>query len=73
MGGGDGLRIPGAVVRSRRPARRDSGTGMVLLAHSVKWDLENPGGVRIKPSAFCVRNSGKWPARGAAHRKYQVC
>lgn len=61
------------LVRSRRPARRDSGTGMVLLAHSVKWDLENPGGVRIKPSAFCVRSAGTWPACRVAHGKYQEC
>lgn len=34
-------------------------TGLVLLAHSVKWDLENLGSVRIKLRALCVRSSGK--------------
>lgn len=50
VGGRDGLQIPAAGVPSR-PSRTASLTGMVLLAHSVKWDLENLGGVRIK---LCV-------------------
>lgn len=45
----------------RRPPKRDSMTGLVLLTHSVRWDLENLGGVWIKLSAPCVRSSGKQP------------
>lgn len=34
--------------------RTASMTGVVLLAHSAKWDLENLGGVRIKTHRCAV-------------------
>lgn len=43
------------------PPRRDSVTELVLLTHSLRWDLENLGGVRIKLRTRCVRSSGKPP------------
>lgn len=36
-------------------------TGLILLTYSVRWDLGNLGGVRIKLSALYVRSSGKRP------------
>lgn len=45
----------------KRPPRRNIVTGLVLLTHFVRWDLENLGGVRIKLSALCVGSSGKRP------------